>query len=125
MKGSVIICVPFIVLLFRKRKNFRRLVTKSGESNISNGRVSGPGTGTFVGIFTWLVDSKWRWTGLIFFASFYITWTLFAVLFWLICYTHGDFEMPDQGVTFIRFLKKSLKKINVIFRCRRGGHQQR
>ena len=100
----------------KKRRNLRRLVTKSGESNISKGLGNSgvPGTGTFVGmemekwivglhnylvysistgLFTWLVDAKWRWTGLIFFASFYVTWTIFAVLFWLICYFHGDFEM--------------------------------
>ena len=102
----------FSVLLFRQRKNFRRLVTKSGESNVSNGRVTGPGTGTFVGIFTWLVDAKWRWTGLIFFASFYITWTLFAILFWVICYFHGDFEMQGQGITSI-WLLKSLNIIKI------------
>ncbi|KAK4026125.1 inward rectifier potassium channel 4 [Daphnia magna] len=83
---------------FKKRNSFRRLVTKSGESNISNGQITGPGTGTFVGLFTWLVDAKWRWTGFIFFASFYVTWTMFAVLFWLICYFHGDFETKESGL---------------------------
>ena len=39
--------------------------------------------------------SCFRYIALAFAMSFLVTWTLFAVLWWLICYIHGDFE-PDN-----------------------------
>lgn len=43
-------------------------------------------------IFTTLVDAQWRWTMLVFALSFLITWALFAFVWWVIAYAHGDFE---------------------------------
>lgn len=52
-------------------------------------------------IFTTLVDSQWRWTLLVFALSFLLSWLAFAVIWWLISFTHGDFEEmhlpPNQG----------------------------
>lgn len=52
-------------------------------------------------IFTTLVDTQWRWTLLIFALSFILSWLGFAVIWWLICFTHGDLEAshlpPLQG----------------------------
>ena len=41
------------------------------------------------------MDIQWRWTLLIFTASFVLSWLAFAVLWWLIAFTHGDLE-PDH-----------------------------
>jgi potassium inwardly-rectifying channel subfamily J len=46
-------------------------------------------------IFTTLVDAKWRWTLLVFALSFILSWLGYAVLWWLIAFTHGDLE-PDH-----------------------------
>lgn len=41
-------------------------------------------------IFTTLVDSQWRWTLICFVLSFIMSWLSFAVIWWLIVFTHGD-----------------------------------
>jgi len=43
-------------------------------------------------IFTTLVDIKWRWNLLNFVPAFMLSWLIFALLWWLICFSHGDFE---------------------------------
>lgn len=86
---------------FKRHKSpsdLKRLVAKSGESNVSNG-VRQNRSRTFVGLFTMLVDAKWRWTWLVFFASFYVTWMIFAILFWFICFVHGDFDPANLPIT--------------------------
>ena len=75
------------------RGDRHRLVTKSGESNFAKSNATGDDSSTtFVGLFTHLVDAKWRWTWLFFFGTFYVTWILFAIVFWVICFYHGDFD---------------------------------
>lgn len=43
-------------------------------------------------IFTTLVDAQWRWTLMVFAASFVISWAFFAVIWWVIAFAHNDFE---------------------------------
>lgn len=43
-------------------------------------------------IFTTLVDIKWRWTIFVFALNFILSWLIFAVLWYLIAYSHGDFD---------------------------------
>ena len=43
-------------------------------------------------IFTTLVDVQWRWTLLVFSLSFFLSWLTFALIWWLIAFTHGDLE---------------------------------
>lgn len=43
-------------------------------------------------IFTTLVDAQWRWTLLVFALNFLLSWLMFAVVWWLIVYTHGDLD---------------------------------
>lgn len=44
-------------------------------------------------IFTTLIDLKWRWSLIIFTMTFVSTWLLFAVIWWIIGLTHGDFDV--------------------------------
>lgn len=56
-------------------------------------------------IFTTLVDSQWRWTLLAFALSFILSWLFFAVIWWLIAFTHGDLEpnhLPDFQGEFLK-----------------------
>lgn len=87
-----------------------RLVSKAGESNVNNGKAAKKGA--FVGLFTFLVDAQWRWTGLVFFASFYVTWTFFAIVFWIICYLHGDLDRSQCTLSFTQSCFKCF------YRCR-------
>lgn len=47
---------------------------------------------TLQDIFTTLVDIKWRWTIFVFALNFILSWLIFAVLWYLIAYSHGDFD---------------------------------
>ena len=46
-------------------------------------------------VFVTILDWRWRYTLLAFLASFMLSWLLFAVLWWLIAYCHGDY-LPEN-----------------------------
>ena len=51
------------------------------------------------------IFSQWRYVHLLFFVAFLGSWFLFALLWWLIIYYHGDFEeehLPENQVFCIR-----------------------
>ncbi|KAK0096457.1 hypothetical protein PV326_005419 [Microctonus aethiopoides] len=74
------------------RKIRRRAVLKNGECNILQSRISRRSLRFLQDIFTTLVDTQWRWTLLCFTLSFVLSWLGFAVIWWLIAFTHGDFD---------------------------------
>ncbi|KAL1494202.1 hypothetical protein ABEB36_009834 [Hypothenemus hampei] len=39
-----------------------------------------------------LVDATWMFTLTVFLLVLFLSWTSFAIFYWLICFTHGDFE---------------------------------
>lgn len=43
-------------------------------------------------IVTTLVESRWRTTLLVFSLSFFITWLIFGILWWIIAHEHGDLK---------------------------------
>lgn len=49
-------------------------------------------------LFTTLVDAQWRWTLMVFSMSFMLSWTTFALIWWLISYTHGDLDALEEQV---------------------------
>ncbi|KAK0161782.1 hypothetical protein PV327_008196 [Microctonus hyperodae] len=69
-----------------------RAVLKNGECNILQSRISRRSLRFLQDIFTTLVDTQWRWTLLCFTLSFVLSWLGFAVIWWLIAFTHGDFD---------------------------------
>ncbi|XP_066259524.1 G protein-activated inward rectifier potassium channel 4-like isoform X2 [Euwallacea similis] len=74
------------------RKMRRRAVFKNGDCNILQSRISKRRLRYLQDIFTTLVDSQWRWTLTIFAIGFVGSWLIFALIWWLIAYTHGDLE---------------------------------
>ncbi|XP_046606785.1 uncharacterized protein LOC124298618 isoform X1 [Neodiprion virginianus] len=74
------------------RKIRRRAVLKNGECNVLQSRISRRSLRFLQDIFTTLVDTQWRWTLLCFTLSFLLSWLGFAVIWWLIAFTHGDFD---------------------------------
>ncbi|XP_011503129.1 PREDICTED: G protein-activated inward rectifier potassium channel 3-like [Ceratosolen solmsi marchali] len=78
------------------RKLRRRAVLKSGECNVLQSRISRRSLRFLQDIFTTLVDTQWRWTLLCFALSFLLSWLAFAGIWWLIAFTHGDFEPRHQ-----------------------------
>ncbi|XP_037824926.1 G protein-activated inward rectifier potassium channel 3 isoform X1 [Lucilia sericata] len=74
------------------RKVRRRAVFKNGDCNVLQKNLTKRRLRFLQDMYTTLVDSQWRWTLLAFALSFILSWLLFAVLWWLIMYTHGDLE---------------------------------
>ncbi|XP_076655839.1 uncharacterized protein LOC143360663 isoform X2 [Halictus rubicundus] len=74
------------------RKLRRRAVLKNGDCNVLQSRISRRSLRFLQDIFTTLVDTQWRWTLLCFSLSFILSWLGFAVIWWLIAFTHGDFD---------------------------------
>jgi potassium inwardly-rectifying channel subfamily J len=74
------------------RKVRRRVILKNGECNIVQAKLSRRRLRFLQDIFTTMVDSQWRWTLLVFALSFILSWLAFAVIWWLIAFTHGDLE---------------------------------
>lgn len=74
------------------RRTRRRAILKNGECNILKSKISKRRLRFLQDIFTTLVDAQWRWTLLAFTLSFILSWLGFALIWWLIAFTHGDLE---------------------------------
>ncbi|XP_073945421.1 G protein-activated inward rectifier potassium channel 3-like isoform X2 [Choristoneura fumiferana] len=74
------------------RRTRRRAILKNGECNILKSRISQRRMRFLQDMFTTLVDAQWRWTLLVFTLSFILSWLGFALIWWLISFTHGDLE---------------------------------
>ncbi|KAH1025671.1 ATP-sensitive inward rectifier potassium channel 1 [Dendroctonus ponderosae] len=75
----------------REKKNIhRRMIKKNGLCNVKQPRSHRQRF--FVLSYEKLVDSSWTTTLSIFLAVLFLSWTCFAIFYWLICFTHGDFE---------------------------------
>ncbi|CAL8288499.1 unnamed protein product [Boreogadus saida] len=48
-------------------------------------------------IYTTLVETRWRLMLLLFSLAYVLSWLLFALLYWLIGYAHGDLAPPPDG----------------------------
>lgn len=65
---------------------------KHGDCNVVQGKVAKRRRRYLQDIFTTLVDAQWRWTLLVFALNFLLSWLGFAIIWWLICLTHGDLD---------------------------------
>ncbi|CAG0878661.1 unnamed protein product [Darwinula stevensoni] len=70
----------------------KRVILKNGDCNVVQENLSKRRTRFLADIFTTLVDAQWRWTLLVFSCSFLLSWLLFACIWYLIAFTHGDLE---------------------------------
>ncbi|XP_047024202.1 G protein-activated inward rectifier potassium channel 3 isoform X2 [Helicoverpa armigera] len=75
------------------RRTRRRAILKNGECNILKSKISQRRLRFLQDMFTTLVDAQWRWTLLVFTLSFILSWLGFALIWWLIAFTHGDLEL--------------------------------
>ncbi|XP_060526647.1 ATP-sensitive inward rectifier potassium channel 12-like [Cylas formicarius] len=67
-----------------------RAISKNGECNV----IQKTSTSQNFVVFRYkrLVDSCWGFTLSAFLIILSIAWLIFGILYWLICFTHGDFE---------------------------------
>ena len=63
-----------------------------GQCNIKLKNVHKKRRLFFKDIFTTAVDIEWRYTLLAFSAAFFISWTVFAVLYYIVALYRGDLE---------------------------------
>lgn len=91
-------------ILFNTRQNMkkRRIVEKSGSLNIALSNVNSQNRRYLQDLFVTLVELKWRWTIMIFALGFILSWLFFAIVYYLVSYSHGDFEEENmQNETFV------------------------
>jgi len=70
----------------------KRVIKKGGLTNVTYKNISKKKRRYISDLYTTLLDSPWRYLVLIFAASFYLSWMLFAVVYYFICLFHGDFD---------------------------------
>nr|XP_049699528.1 G protein-activated inward rectifier potassium channel 3 isoform X5 [Helicoverpa armigera] len=87
---------------YAARRVRKRVIFKHGDCNVVQWNVAKRRRRYLQDIFTTLVDAQWRWTLLVFALSFILSWLLFALIWWLIIFTHGDLTPPppNENVTF-------------------------
>lgn len=67
-------------------------------SSSSDGSLVGGFQGRFLqDVFTTMVDLKWQHSFLIFTSAFLCSWMLFAMIWWLLAFAHGDLEPRDPN----------------------------
>ncbi|XP_072551530.1 ATP-sensitive inward rectifier potassium channel 1-like [Salminus brasiliensis] len=84
--------------LNKRRLSRNRLVTKDGHCNIEYGNVKN----TFAYIldfWTTFVEIRWRFVTLFFVGSFTLSWFIFGLIWYWICYNNGDlaWQNPPKG----------------------------
>uniref|UniRef100_A0A4X1TAX7 ATP-sensitive inward rectifier potassium channel 11 n=1 Tax=Sus scrofa TaxID=9823 RepID=A0A4X1TAX7_PIG len=82
---------------YRARERRARFVSKNGNCNVAHKNIREQGR-FLQDVFTTLVDLKWPYTLLIFTMSFLCSWLLFAMVWWLIAFAHGDLA-PGEGAS--------------------------
>ncbi|XP_017046500.1 G protein-activated inward rectifier potassium channel 3 isoform X2 [Drosophila ficusphila] len=78
------------------RRVRRRAVFKNGDCNVVQKHLQRRRVRFLQDMYTTMVDWQWRWTLLAFALSFILSWLFFALIWWLIVYTHGDLEEPHM-----------------------------
>ena len=76
--------------LIRKRNQFQRLIDKDGTCNIIHTHLKYRRFRLISDAYTTLIDLKWSYILLIFTLSYGLSWFLFAILWYVIAWLHGD-----------------------------------
>jgi len=87
------------VMHAQTKKN--RVVSKHGRINtFSRSEQVNESHRLLKDFFTSMIDLSWSWTLFSFAASFYISWVIFAAIWYVVVYTHGDLdEMKPENHT--------------------------
>ncbi|XP_055543227.1 ATP-sensitive inward rectifier potassium channel 11-like isoform X2 [Wyeomyia smithii] len=75
-----------------------RVINKAGERNVLFLHLPQKSVRFVKDLVTTLVEEQWRYTLTVFALSFFCSWILFAILWYLIAYAHGDLDFdPETG----------------------------
>ena len=75
----------------------KRVILKNGNVNLSPEHVDKRHRRFLQDMFTTMVDIRWRWNLAVFTAGFLLSWLGFAVVWWLIAFSHSDFEHQSDN----------------------------
>ncbi|CAB1323604.1 unnamed protein product, partial [Coregonus sp. 'balchen'] len=82
--------------LFKTKSQRARFITKNGSCNVAHKNIREQGR-FLQDVFTTMVDLKWHYSLLIFTSAFLCSWMLFAMMWWLMAFAHGDLEPRDPN----------------------------
>ena len=68
----------------------KRVVMKGGLTSVTYKNISKKRRRYFSDLYTTLLDSSWSYCVLMFMASFYMSWLIFAIIYFIISNIHGD-----------------------------------
>ncbi|XP_065081291.1 ATP-sensitive inward rectifier potassium channel 12-like [Ochlerotatus camptorhynchus] len=75
-----------------------RVINKAGERNVQFLNLPQKSVRFVKDLVTTLVEEQWRYTLTAFTLSFFGSWILFAILWYLVAYAHGDLDFdPETG----------------------------
>ena len=83
----------------RRMNKKMRVVQKAGLTNVSYKNISKKRRRYISDLYTTLLDSSWLHCVLLFSASFFTSWLMFAGFYYILSFLHGDFakdHLPDQ-----------------------------
>ncbi|KAG9471183.1 hypothetical protein GDO78_015531 [Eleutherodactylus coqui] len=83
----------------RDRLRKARFVAKNGACNVAHKNIREQGR-FLQDVFTTLVDLKWRHTLVIFTMTFLCSWLLFAMMWWLVAFGHGDMDIRENSMSW-------------------------
>ncbi|KAK7077093.1 Inward rectifier potassium channel activity protein [Halocaridina rubra] len=72
------------------------IIRKNGDLNITYSNLK-KGSRYLQDLYTTLVDVQWRWTLLVFFLAFIMSWLGFAFIWFMIIKVHGDDMADDEN----------------------------
>ena len=74
----------------------KRVIKKGGLTSVTYKNISKKRRRYISDLYTTLLDSSWSYCVLMFTASFYLSWLLFALFYYIISYIHGDLNEENQ-----------------------------
>ncbi|XP_022227018.1 LOW QUALITY PROTEIN: inward rectifier potassium channel irk-1 [Drosophila obscura] len=73
------------------RRSLHRVMDKNGNENVVFRRIPEKSWRYMRDVITTLMDLEWKYMLTLFVGSYFLSWLLFAVLCYVVAYSHGDF----------------------------------
>ncbi|GAB0090280.1 ATP-sensitive inward rectifier potassium channel 11 isoform X1 [Sergentomyia squamirostris] len=81
-----------------RMKRTKRVIYRNGKRNVDFFNIPQKSARYFKDFVTTLIEEQWRYTLALFAFTFFSCWILFALLWYLIAYAHGDLNIdPESG----------------------------
>ncbi|XP_062847057.1 ATP-sensitive inward rectifier potassium channel 11 [Trichomycterus rosablanca] len=80
---------------YQAKQRKSRFVAKNGACNVAHTNIREQGR-FLQDVFTTVVDLKWLYTLFIFTMSFFCSWLLFGMVWWLVAFAHGDLDAQSE-----------------------------